>query len=100
MPRVPPVTSAVLPAMEKRSGEVIGPLCPPGSRRGQCQRAADEDARPDAQGLVFDEEGRAVVHPARPVGRAAADEEVATRQVAEELADVVARREGRHAEDL
>ena len=48
MPRVPPVTSAVLPAMEKRSDAVIGPLCPRGSRRGQCERAAHEDAGADA----------------------------------------------------
>ena len=78
-------------------GEEVGgghrPIVPArASRRGQCQRAAHQDAGPDPQRLVLDEEGRAVVHAARAVRRAAADEEVAARQVAQELADVVARR--------
>src|SRR5271168_852295 len=87
IPRVPPVTSAVLPATEKRSAALTGPLCPPGSRPGQCQRAAHQDVGPDAQRLVLDQEGRAVVHPARTVRRPAADEEVAARQMTQELAD-------------
>src|ERR1700722_8632818 len=86
MPRLPPVTSAVLPAMSKRFDAVMGLLCPPPSRRGQCERAAHRDTGAHTRGFVLDEEGGAVVHPARAVRRAAADEEVAARQVAQELA--------------
>src|SRR5580692_7275064 len=100
MPRLPPVTRAVLPAMSKRFEAVIGPLCPSPSLSGQCHGAAREHAGSDAQGLVLYEEGGAVVHPARPVRRTATDEEVATGKVAQELADIVARRDRRHAEDL
>ena len=43
------------------------------------ERAAHQDAGADPQGLVLDQEGGAVVHPARAVGGPAADEEVAAR---------------------
>jgi hypothetical protein len=50
MPRVPPVTRAVLPAMENRSAELImAPLWSGTSRGGQCDGAAQDDAGADPQ---------------------------------------------------
>src|ERR1700761_8725064 len=100
MPRLPPVTSAVFPATSKRSEAVISPLCPDASWGGQCHRAAGQDRGAGPERLVLDQEGRAVMGATRPVRRSAAEEEVAARQVTQELAHVVARRHRWHPEDV
>ena len=49
MPRVPPVTRAVLPAIEKRSDALTRSLWSGMSRDGQCDGAAQDDIGADAQ---------------------------------------------------
>src|ERR1017187_1689720 len=99
IPRVPPVTKAVSPAMEKRSLALMAPLWPGCSRGGQRDRTAQHPGGPDPERLILHREGGTVVHAAGPVGTGASDEEVATGEAVEEFADVVAGGRRGHAED-
>ena len=69
MPRVPPVTRAVLPSMEKRSCALIGPSWSGGHGAANATALRTMTSAPTRSARVLHREGGAVVHAARAVGR-------------------------------